>query len=77
MTTGEERDPSCYECNPEAFVNDDRPKVLMYMCQHHLSLVEPVSEEVLREAIEQGKRDKEAYERANPPTFLMPSVRFR
>lgn len=73
-----EKDPQCHACCPETFVNDPRSRILMYMCQYHLSLVEHISEEVLKATLEEGMRQRRAVEEAERySTFNDKGTRYR
>jgi hypothetical protein len=42
-----------------------------------LAKVEPISKEAIREALEQGRKDAEAFREANPLTFRDTGMRYR
>lgn len=58
----------CHECNPAVLETADRPKMFLPLCPEHLAQVEPISDEVIERALEEGRK---ALEGALPP-YMQP-----
>lgn len=74
MTTGEK--VWCVECCPEDFKDDPRPRMFLPLCEEHLAKVEPLSEEAIEKAIEEGRQAYKAVMEASSQ-FIPPRGYFR
>lgn len=73
MKTGES---PCHECKPDSFIDNQRSKIFLPLCEYHLSLVRPISNAEIAAALELGRQDREAFERSQP-AFIPPRGYFR
>ena len=54
----------------------DPNDIFKTLTPEELAKVEPISKEAIREALEQGRRDAEAFREANPLTFRDTGMRY-
>jgi hypothetical protein len=76
VPTGEDEKQLCVECNPEAFTDDERPKMFLPLCKEHLEKVALITVEQIKAAVEQGQKDYEACLDAGS-SFVPPQGFFR